>query len=67
MLASIILELYPSGIHLICEETEEDDFIEYGNVNKLIEHINSAYIVLSPDSVFTLTEKGKNLYDEDMV
>ena len=57
--AIITLELYNSGIHFVCDDTGDDDFIPRGDGNKLMELINNVQNLTDPDARFTLTEKGK--------
>ena len=59
MLAQVTLELYKSGIRIICYETDLDDFIPFGCADKLIEHINEIYTICDDDTVYKLTDKGK--------
>ena len=66
--ATIILELFKSGIHLTCEDTGHDEFIPHGDGNKLVDLINEIELDTDPDATFTLTDKGKyvaKLMDED--
>lgn len=69
--AVITLELYNSGIHFICDDTGHDDFISKGDADHLVELINEVDMYTDPNTVFKLTEKGKELLNklenEDMV
>ena len=69
--AVITLEVYNSGIHFMCDDIDEDDFIPIGDGNKLIELINKVQYETDPNATFALTEKGKELLNklenEDMV
>lgn len=57
--ATIVLELFKSGIHLTCEDTGHDEFIPHGDGNKLVDLINEIEFGTDPDATFTLTDKGK--------
>ena len=59
MLAQINLELYKSGIHIVCDEADLDDFIPFGDANKLIKCINETYDMFDDNATYKLTEKGK--------
>lgn len=61
--ATIILELFKSGIHLTCEDTGADEFIPHGDGNKLMEVINKIEIDTDPDTTYKLTDKGKRLLE----
>ena len=61
--AIITLELYNSGIHFMCDDTGEDDFIPIGDGNKLIELINKVQYETDPNATFALTEKGRKLLE----
>ena len=66
--ATIILDMYKSGLHVTCEETGHDEFIQHGNGNRLMEILNIIQDVTDPDATFTLTDKGKyvaKLMDEN--
>jgi hypothetical protein len=66
--ATIILDMYKTGIHVTCEETGHDEFIQHGNGNRLMEILNTIQDVTDPDSTWELTEKGKylaNLMDNE--
>ena len=66
--ATIILDMYKSGLHVTCEETGHDEFIQHGNGNRLMEILNIIQDVTDPDSTWELTEKGKylaNLMDNE--
>jgi hypothetical protein len=66
--ATIILELFKSGIHLTCEDAGLDEFIPHGDGNKLVDLINKIEFDTDPDATFALTDKGKyvaKLMDED--
>jgi hypothetical protein len=66
--ATIILDMYKSGLHVTCEETGHDEFIQHGNGNRLMEILNIIQDVTDPDSTWELTEKGKylaNLMDKN--
>lgn len=69
--AVITLEVYNSGIHFMCDDIDEDDFIPIGDGNKLIELINKVQYETDPNATFALTEKGKEylkrLENEDLV
>lgn len=72
MLAEVYLQLFPSGIHLQCEDCDIDEFIPLGNGNKFMEVLNDIYIMTNPNTTYELTEKGKRLLkelekDEDLV
>ena len=61
--ATVIMELFDSGIHLLCEETETDVFIEHGNGNKLMDTLNSIYDDTDPTATYSLTEKGEEVLE----
>jgi hypothetical protein len=62
--ATIKLELFKSGIHLTCEETGADEFIPREDTDRLIEIISYIDIICNPDTIFSLTEKGKKYLEE---
>ena len=62
--ANINLELFKSGIHLTCEDTDEDEFIPKGNGDMLMDIINEIDALCNPDAIFTLTEKGKEYVEK---
>lgn len=59
--ATIILELFKSGIHLTCDDTGHDEFIPRGDGNTLVEVLNNIQDITDPDAIWSLTEKGKYL------
>ena len=59
--ATIILDMYKSGIHLTCEDTDHDVFIPHGDGNALMKELNDIYDVTDPDAIWGLTEKGKRV------
>lgn len=59
--ANIKLELFKSGIHLTCEETGHDEFIQSGDGNRLIELINEIDEATDPDVIYSITDKGKEI------
>ena len=59
--ATIVLELFRSGIHLTCEDTGHDEFIPHGDGNKLIDLINEIEIETDPNTTYSLTAKGKHI------
>ena len=66
--ATIILDMYKSGLHVTCEETDHDEFVPHGNGNRLMEILNNIQDVTDPDAEWGLTEKGKylaNLLDNE--
>ena len=66
--ATIILDMYKSGLHLTCEETDHDEFIPHGDGNKLMKLLNTIQDVTDPDARWGLTEKGEymaNLMDNE--
>lgn len=56
---TITLELFKSGIHLMCEDTGHDEFIPHGDGNELMKYINQIEDITDPDATWELTEKGK--------
>ena len=59
--ATITLEMFDSGIHLMCADTGHDEFIEKYNGNKLIDIINEIQIDTDPNTTWTITDKGREL------
>lgn len=59
--ATITLEMFGSGIHLLCDDTEHDEFIPYGDGNKLMEILNEIQDITDPNTVYTLTDKGREV------
>lgn len=57
--ATITIELSKAGLHCICEDIDEDVFCSDGKLDALVELINKAEVLCNPDTVFSLTEKGK--------
>lgn len=64
MLAEVYLQLFPSGIHVQCEDCEIDEFISLGDGNKFMEVLNDIYMMTDPNVTYKLTEKGKRLLEE---
>ena len=60
--AHIQIELSKAGLHAYCEETEDEIFIPHNegrvDVAPLLQLLNDAE-TCNPDTVFSLTEKGK--------
>ena len=61
--ATVLMELFDSGIHLLCEETETDEFIENGNGKRLMDILNSIYDDTDPTATYSLTEKGEEVLE----
>ena len=57
--ATIVLELYKSGIKASCEDCDSEEFIPRGNGNKLMDFINEVDDICHPDARFEITEKGR--------
>ena len=57
--ATIKLEMFKSGMHVTCEETEHDEFVPAGDGNKLMDILNEIDDLCNPDATFVVTEKGK--------
>jgi hypothetical protein len=57
--ATIVLELFKSGMHVTCEEAEIDEFVPTGDGNKLMDIINDIDDICNPDAEFVITEEGK--------
>lgn len=64
MLAEVYLQLFPSGVHLQCEECDIDEFIPLGDGNRFMEILNDIYIITDPNTTFRLTKEGKRLLKE---
>lgn len=63
--ATITLELSRAGIHVICDDIEEEVFCPRGgNLQPLVDLINKADELCSPDTKFYLTEKAKKMLKE---
>lgn len=60
--AHISIELSKAGLHAYCEETEDEVFIPNNggrvDIAPLLQLLNDAE-TCNPDTVFSLTEKGK--------
>ena len=56
--ANINLEMFKSGLHLTCKETEDDEFIPNGNGNMLMDILNKIDELTNPDTRYKITEKG---------
>jgi len=56
--ANINLEMFKSGLHLTCKETEDDEFIPKGNGNMLMDILNKIDELTNPDTRYQITEKG---------
>lgn len=61
--ATITIELSKAGLHAYCEELDEDVFCINGDLDPLVELINDAETFCSPDTEFSLTEKGRQNLD----
>lgn len=57
--ATITIELSKAGLHCICEDIDEDVFCIDGKLDALVELINKAEDLCNPETVFMLTDKGK--------
>ena len=57
--ATIVLEMFKSGMHLMCDDTGHDEFIPQGDGNELMRILNKIYDITDPDARFTITPKGK--------
>lgn len=64
MYATIILNLYETGIHFTCEDAGIDELISRGDGDKLIDLINDVELICNPKVTFKLTEKGKKYLKE---
>lgn len=62
--ATITLELYKNGIMISCEDIGDDEFIEHGNGNKIMDFINHVEDICDPDARFELTEEGLKYVEE---
>lgn len=62
--ATIVLELFKSGMHVTCEETETDEFVPAGDGDKILDIINEIDDICDPDATFVITEKGKAYLEE---
>lgn len=58
-LAEISIHLFPNGMYVECEETDDAKFIPQGDIQPLIDFINDVSAFTDPDARFALTEKGK--------
>lgn len=58
-LAEIKLHLFPNGMYVECDDIDDAEFIPECNIQPLVDFINDAQALTSPDTRFTLTEKGK--------
>ena len=63
--ATIQLDLYKGGIRAYCQDLSDcddlyEEFIPRGDGQALIDFINEVDELTNPDTVFALTEKGKN-------
>lgn len=63
-IATIQLHLFPNGMYVECEETEDGKFIPAGDIRPLLEFINDVQDVCDPDATFTITEKGEKRLGE---
>jgi hypothetical protein len=57
--ATIVLELFKSGMHVTCEEAEIDEFVPAEDGNKLMDIIDDIDDICNPDARFVITEEGK--------
>lgn len=63
--ATITLELRKSGMIASCDEINEEVFIESGDGNALMDFINLVDDCTNPDATYTLTDKGRELLEEE--
>ena len=63
-LTDVTLGLYESGIRIVCEDIELDDFVELGNGNKFMDILNDIYYQLDPNATYEITELGKQYLKE---
>lgn len=57
--ATIVLQLSKAGIHAMCEELEKDCFCVDGKLDPLVDLINDAEAFCNPETVFAITDKGR--------
>ena len=57
--ATITIEMSKAGLHRICDDIDEDVFCINGDLSPLVELLQRVEDVCNPDTVFSLTEKGK--------
>ena len=57
--ATITIEMSKAGLHCICDDIDEDVFCINGDLSPLVELLQLVEYVCNPDTVFSLTEKGK--------
>ena len=62
--ATITLELFKSGIKASCEDCNEEEFIPRGDGDKLMDFINNVDDFCHPDTTFTITEKGRDFFNQ---
>ena len=62
--ATITIEMSKAGLHCICEDIEEDVFCINGDLSPLVELLQRVEDVCNPDTVFSLTEKGKEYVEK---
>lgn len=62
--ATITIEMSKAGLHCICEDIEEDVFCIDGDLEPLVGLINDVEAYCNPETVFSLTEKGKQYLKE---
>lgn len=61
--ATITIELSKAGIHAYCEEIGEDVFCIGNDLDPLVELINTVEELCSPNTRFSITEKGEEYLD----
>lgn len=62
--ATITIEMSKAGLHCICDDIEEDVFCINGDLSPLVQLLQCAEDVCNPDTVFSLTEKGKKYAEQ---
>lgn len=66
--ATITLELSRAGIHVICDDIDEEVFCPRGgDLQPLVDIINKAEEYCSPDATFRLSEKAKKMIEEGRI
>lgn len=56
-LTTITIDMYETGLHLVCEDTGHDELILTGDGNKLIDILNEIQEEVDPETIYKFVEK----------
>lgn len=59
-----VFHFFDNGIYIECEDLDIGQFVPKGDGNAIMDILNSIDDVTNSSTTFTLTEKGKALFDK---